>query len=174
MPNDICIVPGCNKPQEKSQGRHICGMHRSRWGRYKSYDLPEPKKLPDGIVKVCKKHGDLTESQTKKRVKNRDWLTCLVCLKECEERFTEKMGHLFRNAYRKSYYIGGSNGLKLSKDAYKNMLEKQNYVCAICKKSETVVGDTKTKKPRRLSIDHCHETLKIRGLLCFALHVIQI
>jgi len=40
---------------------------------------------------------------------------------------------------------------------------KQNGKCAICKKPET----RKTgNKIRELSIDHCHKTGKVRGLLC--------
>lgn len=42
-------------------------------------------------------------------------------------------------------------------DEYKEILKKQGGVCAICKKSET---------KRNLSVDHCHKTGKIRGLLC--------
>ena len=41
---------------------------------------------------------------------------------------------------------------------YKNILRKQNYRCAICR-----------KKPnkKRLSVDHNHKTGKVRGLLCY-------
>jgi hypothetical protein len=46
---------------------------------------------------------------------------------------------------------------------FNEMLEGQNGVCMICKKPETA-------KPRgrllSLSVDHCHETNIIRGLLC--------
>jgi hypothetical protein len=45
-------------------------------------------------------------------------------------------------------------------DVYKEMLEFQNGVCAICGKPETI------KRKTRLSVDHCHDTLKVRGLLC--------
>jgi hypothetical protein len=41
---------------------------------------------------------------------------------------------------------------------YENLLANQNGVCAIC-------GNPPTDK--RLSIDHCHATKKIRGLLCY-------
>lgn len=50
-------------------------------------------------------------------------------------------------------------------EQFENMLDSQNYVCAICKEPETR-PDVRTGKPRRLSIDHCHKTNKIRGLLC--------
>ena len=54
---------------------------------------------------------------------------------------------------------------KISFKDYLNLLEKQNNVCGICYKSETV-KDPRTGKVRDLSVDHCHQTGKVRGLLC--------
>jgi hypothetical protein len=47
---------------------------------------------------------------------------------------------------------------KLSKEDYNDLLEDQVGVCAICFKAD-ISG-------RRLSVDHCHGTDEIRGLLC--------
>lgn len=44
-------------------------------------------------------------------------------------------------------------------DNYLNMLSKQNNCCAIC-------GVTTQELDRRISVDHCHKTGKVRGLLC--------
>lgn len=46
----------------------------------------------------------------------------------------------------------------LTKEAYSNLLEKQNYVCAICFREP--------EEKQKLHVDHCHKTNKIRGLLC--------
>jgi len=48
---------------------------------------------------------------------------------------------------------------------YAEQLAKQNGVCAICFKPEnkTIKG-----KLLRLAVDHCHDTHKVRGLLCQA------
>lgn len=43
---------------------------------------------------------------------------------------------------------------------YEELLEKQGGKCAIC---ESKMGTARTS---RLFIDHCHETNKVRGLLC--------
>lgn len=51
----------------------------------------------------------------------------------------------------------------LSVDEYLAMYSNQNGKCAICKK----VPSTK----RGLHIDHCHETGKVRGLLCHGCNV---
>ncbi|KKN47740.1 hypothetical protein LCGC14_0659740 [marine sediment metagenome] len=48
-------------------------------------------------------------------------------------------------------------------DIYNKMLEKQNGVCAVCGCLELKVINGKTY---RLSVDHCHKTETIRGLLC--------
>lgn len=42
---------------------------------------------------------------------------------------------------------------------YDQMLRDQDYKCAICGNEDEVEG-------RRLAIDHCHDSGKVRGLLC--------
>jgi coenzyme F420-reducing hydrogenase beta subunit len=54
-----------------------------------------------------------------------------------------------RNARLKKYY---GIGLK----DYEKMLTEQGNVCAVCKKACVL----------RLSVDHCHKTGRVRGLLC--------
>jgi hypothetical protein len=46
----------------------------------------------------------------------------------------------------------------LTKEKFNQLLAKQNGVCAICEQPE--------KHKKRLSVDHCHETKRVRGLLC--------
>lgn len=49
---------------------------------------------------------------------------------------------------------------QISLDQYENILKEQNNLCKICNKPE----NHKTKK--NLTVDHCHKTKKVRGLLC--------
>lgn len=50
-------------------------------------------------------------------------------------------------------------------DQYNEMLKAQNCVCAICEQPEKSLNGKGTGlKP--LAIDHCHETGKVRKLLC--------
>lgn len=52
-------------------------------------------------------------------------------------------------------------------EEYNIMVQNQQGLCKICKKPEVILGPGKDKsKPRDLSVDHCHKTKKIRGLLC--------
>lgn len=50
---------------------------------------------------------------------------------------------------------------KIDSSQYKSMWDAQGGVCAVCKGSSV----------KRLAIDHCHQTGKIRGLLCTACNV---
>ncbi len=52
-------------------------------------------------------------------------------------------------------------------DQYNEMLDRQCGVCAICGEKDKKISHH-TKKPMSLAVDHCHETSKIRGLLCSA------
>lgn len=51
----------------------------------------------------------------------------------------------------------------LSLDEYNAIIREQNGVCAICFKSPMLT--------KRLAVDHCHTTKKVRGLLCTACNV---
>lgn len=50
-------------------------------------------------------------------------------------------------------------------EEYQAMLEKQAGLCAICNNPETKLHST-SKAVMPLSVDHCHETNRVRGLLC--------
>lgn len=57
-------------------------------------------------------------------------------------------------------------GLTLSD--YDSLIAKQDNLCAICLKPETRKGKKKSDGFLPLAVDHCHETGKIRALLCGA------
>lgn len=44
------------------------------------------------------------------------------------------------------------------------MLEVQDYACAICGEMEDKLREDGTEQP--LSVDHCHVSGRVRGLLC--------
>jgi hypothetical protein len=46
------------------------------------------------------------------------------------------------------------------------MLAEQGYVCAICGCPETARRRKHDTAPKKLSVDHCHQTNIVRGLLC--------
>ena len=73
----------------------------------------------------------------------------LYCSDDCKD------NGLAENYYQKVYGIGYLDVLYL--------LEKQNYLCAICKEVGFKMHEG-VKSP--LNVDHCHSTGIVRGLLC--------
>lgn len=66
------------------------------------------------------------------------------------------------NALRK-YWPGST--WKEALTNFNDLVIVQNNVCALCKKPEGAI-DGKTGLVRDLSVDHCHATKIVRGLLC--------
>lgn len=64
----------------------------------------------------------------------------------------------FGKAMREQFGIDGQEG-------YEFLREQQNYTCALCGTHE---NDMPESKMPLLVHDHCHETGRIRGLLCLA------
>lgn len=59
--------------------------------------------------------------------------------------------------YRQNYNLIGRYGI--STEQYESLLSAQKGACAICTITKCATG-------KRLAVDHCHSTQKIRGLLC--------
>lgn len=75
------------------------------------------------------------------------------------ERFPEYEGH---RSMKRKYGV--------TPEQYKAMHDEQGGVCAICHEPETRLHP-KTNAPQALAVDHCHETNKVRGLLCWRCNV---
>lgn len=88
------------------------------------------------------------ERHRKWRAKNPD--KDAVYNKRWRERNSERM-----SALTWEWRLNRDFGLSVIE--YKYILAKQNFVCAICGQPDA---------NRRLSVDHCHATGKVRGLLC--------
>jgi hypothetical protein len=77
------------------------------------------------------------------------------------KKYNQTVGKAYRNEYNRLH--GRAALLKhrydLSIEEYDALVTKQNGVCAIC-------GEPPRGKMKRLSVDHNHETGKVRGLLC--------
>lgn len=62
----------------------------------------------------------------------------------------------------KRFYYNTTKTTGVTLEQFKEMQSAQNNLCAICKKAPS---------GKRLHIDHCHKTGKIRGLLCYKCNV---
>lgn len=104
------------------------------------------------------------------KVRNQMWT---IKCKHCGEEHIQNQREIRNNAhsracskYRPPNYSGLDkrdvvirNQYGITLEQYDTMLEAQNYKCAICGNEDEVEG-------RRLAIDHCHTSGKVRGLLC--------
>ena len=86
----------------------------------------------------------------KHREENRQWY------RDYQKKHIKENPELHFNNRLKTYY-----GINL--EYYKKLLKQQNDRCAICYKHELVKQYGKLSK---LSVDHCHKTNRVRGLLC--------
>lgn len=77
--------------------------------------------------------------------------------------------HLHLDLYSPEYYktIWLKKKYDITIEQYNEMLEAQGGVCLICGKPETT-RHRKSGLVNDLSVDHCHITGKVRGLLCNA------
>ncbi len=79
--------------------------------------------------------------------------------------YNREHAHIIRGNKIKIYWPG--TDWQQAMTNYKIMRDKQNGVCALCnrpeKRQHAVTGTTWD-----LAIDHCHETGRVRGLLCNA------
>jgi hypothetical protein len=74
-------------------------------------------------------------------------------LKRCKARNPDSY-----ESSRLKHYFG------ITLDQYRAMMESQGGVCAVCKRPEDTL--TARGKVKKMAVDHCHKTGRVRGLLC--------
>lgn len=119
-------------------------------------------KSMDGL-KSCPRCTQLklvSEFQKNRSAKDGLQYHCRVCRKEIdarpEKRAQDRARYHQTETRWKDRHIQNIYGISLNE--YHQLLESQKGVCAICK--------SVCSSGRRLAIDHCHKTNRIRGLLC--------
>ena len=118
----------------------------------------------------CKKCGEekpRTQFYKEKRTKRGYQARCKDCCKADAKAVFEANPEPYKQR-SKAQHADGTHRRKrtlaqhgLSQEDYDRMLEKQGGHCALC--PATVSGHNMTDL---LLIDHCHETNRVRGLLC--------
>ena len=73
------------------------------------------------------------------------------------------------NGKNKEYRLKQKYGLTLEK--YNNMLNEQQHQCAICSQPLDIADVSGRHKGRKPHVDHCHNTGRVRGILCYKCNV---
>lgn len=124
----------------------------------REYDKKRALKHPGPIntgVKICsfcKKTKSVSEFTKRLRAKDGLRNRC----KECDHQ--EEKKYRIKNP-NQSKFCKIKNKYGLSKQQYYDILNRQNHTCAIC------------NSKIRLHVDHCHQTNKVRGILCYLCNV---
>lgn len=112
---------------------------------------------------TCKEEKDITFFK-KHTSGNTYESSCKKCRNRAREfRVKDKPKHKIRK-HKLNYKAKLKARYGISIDTYNEMLENQNNKCLICNNPETLKN--RTGNIRRLSVDHCHDTQIVRGLLC--------
>lgn len=111
---------------------------------------------------TCKELKSLSEFFNYKASKDGKSYRCKVCDSLARAAYHKKHYEVvrvnLRNAQRKHKY-------GLGQESFKLLYEQQSGLCAIC---STELSDkfSRHHEPNKLVIDHCHQSGKVRGLLC--------
>lgn len=118
----------------------------------------------------CKKIKDIDEFSTMK-VRGKIASHCRECNREMLSEYysTENGKIILKERYNKNKLRLKNNKLKrdfgITYDEYKEILNKQQGRCAIC-------GKTEEENGKMLAVDHNHETMKNRELLCSSCNIL--
>lgn len=193
----ICTVEGCDRPVLILK-RGWCRRHYRRWQRYgdptRLVFQPRPDECdvegctaPVHSRRYCAPHyrwwwktgtaAHLTRVQKQAAYAAREqpgWQVCRNCdeLKPLDE-FTRKRKdgdeRIARCRTCVRAYGQATRERNLARAAMRNYgLTPEEYAALMADRRCHVCGTTKHQSGRRLHIDHCHVTQKVRGLLCHA------
>lgn len=138
-------------------------MYGNKWGQ-EYIVICVGRDLQMKTCQRCKIEKPISEFTKVPKHRSKDGLysyckKCAVKLtRECRYKTPER-----HDKFKKKMAIYNLKKFNLTPKDYDKMLESQNNVCLICGNAET---RTRKGKPTRLSIDHCHISGKVRGLLC--------
>lgn len=128
-----------------------------------AYALANKGRVSGGGEKKCSKCNkvkSLDKFTTDRRKRSGIGSWCKIC------KNTARKVHYLKNRKRDCHKVRDCKRLaryNITSKQYAQMVAGQNGVCGICGNPETAIIKNTL---RQLSVDHCHETDQIRGLLC--------
>lgn len=120
-------------------------IRKSDWTYYYSCKKCQ-NRMTDKRRRVNPTENEINRQQRRREVKYKN----LKIKLDNNPLLAQQRREMARKKYLKKKYV-------ITQEDYKNMFIKQEGVCKICNLADLIDG---------LVVDHCHETGKIRGLLC--------
>lgn len=117
--------------------------------------------LDGKVCKLCNNYKSRKEFEFSGYNKDKMKSYCQVCRVEYDriKRIDRKSKDFFKYSTReKDRKLRLKYNINLAD--YLDLLDKQNYKCKICNKPH------EEGKRTNLFVDHCHDTMKVRGLIC--------
>jgi hypothetical protein len=156
-----CSIDGCTGPI-KNKARKLCGKHYARFLRHGDatvVNLRRARTSEDGLSRQCTTCDEwlplsafYADRVRRGSVDRRP--ACKECMcRETRHKWATEPESMKRT--RRRHLLKVKYGITL--EQYEEMLEAQGGVCKICKQPP---GE------RLLAVDHCHNSLQVRGLLC--------
>ena len=111
---------------------------------------------------VCKTWKSMDEYFNSKRSKDGKGYRCKSCDKKVRAK-SRSRSKATQDGYRRRQ-VAFAHGITV--DDYDRMFDNQDGKCAICGTTNPHGEGSNSTYLKNLSIDHCHKTGRIRGLLC--------
>ncbi len=118
--------------------------------------------------RFCSRECRVVAQNATRETTQHEWRTCPVCDEKFQPKQVRGVGRTYcsRACREKWHYRRRKFGTSQKYYAdYDALFKKQGGKCAICGEPETI-KDSRNGKRKKLAIDHCHGTGKLRGLLC--------
>lgn len=117
------------------------------------------------ICTVCKQNKEYKQYHKSKATKDGYGYRCISCDRAARENYRKTNEDRFRKVARKKQL---KHKYGLSTGDYEKMLLSQNSGCAICETKNPNGETSDSDFMKHFSVDHCHNSGKVRGLLCTA------
>ncbi len=167
--NEVKRCGRCKEFKPISEFGKVKGKSRSYCRPCHSSQMWTPDLRTNKRCPSCKETKPVNEFN---RLGARYQPTCRECqnlrsgIKNAELKDSGMNVEVNRRGYRRRRkWIKLKSKYGITKETFLQMVEEQGNLCAICKQPETETSSPHIDE-MELSVDHCHKTGQVRGLLC--------
>ena len=183
MPSEMVKCGYCGTSFVPARNTHKWCSQKCAWN---DWNDRQPKKSKEIHTKICEQCGrdfeviggrrrrfcsppcNVAAQNAARQTTQDEWRVCPVCQKRFQPNQVRGVGRSYcsdscrgKMRYRR---LKGGTSQKYYAD-YAALFIVQDGKCGICGKPETI-KDGRNGKRKKLALDHCHSSGKLRGLLC--------